>query len=295
MLLSMIPHYVHPKLHKTIGTLLHELRVFASDAPLQRVVPFPCYPALESECPSTLTHWTLASGSSLKAKTLIMATLNATPDSFSDGSLHNTIPSALEYGRRSVKAGTSIVDIGGYSTRPRASLVTVEEEMERVIPIIQSLRQDEELKSIPFSIDTFRPEVAKAAVLAGANCINDVYSFTGPDSFPLKDEHEENLRAMQKVAKELAVPVILMHSRGDAGQNKEYEDYSYAADGKFIEGVRVELGHKMEKIVKGKGGIRRWFVVVDPGIGFSKPTEGNLELLRNAAAITADKDIGRGL
>jgi dihydroneopterin aldolase/2-amino-4-hydroxy-6-hydroxymethyldihydropteridine diphosphokinase/dihydropteroate synthase len=214
-----------------------------------------------------------------------MATLNATPDSFSDGSVNNTLSAALSYSMASVQAGADIIDIGGYSTRPGAAFVSPEEECQRVVPIIQAIRshEDQDICSTLISIDTFRWEVAEAAVLAGANCINDVYSFMGPE-YPLTQASAEHLLKMREVAHKLAVPVILMHSRGDAGSNKDYNQYK----GGVQEGVQVELAEKVEAIVRGKGGVRRWFVIVDPGIGFSKTVEANCVLLREARSMTAN-------
>jgi len=259
-----------------------------------------------------------------------MATLNMTPDSFSDGSLNNTLKSGLAYARKSADAGASIIDVGGYSTRPGATFVSVDEETKRVVPVIAAIRRfglhgsDQEVSSdgdegrtdtdtdtdterrltnLPVSVDTFRWEVAKASITAGANCVNDVYAFTGRDTYPFAEDDERKraevcMSGMKNVAREFAVPVILMHSRGDAGQNKDYGMYSYAereeGGGAVVEGVRIELGDKVERIVKGKGGVRRWMVIVDPGIGFSKTVEGNLEVLRDAADIVADVEVGAG-
>uniref|UniRef100_A0A8H7XQC3 Pterin-binding domain-containing protein n=1 Tax=Psilocybe cubensis TaxID=181762 RepID=A0A8H7XQC3_PSICU len=257
------------------------------------------------------------------SKTHVMATLNVTPDSFSDGAKHDALPAAIRYATNSVAAGASIIDVGGYSTRPGAAFVSVEDEISRVHPAIKSMRDVdiltnlashtlsaassfeqviEKVMNVPISVDTFRWEVAEAALNAGANCINDVYAFTGPDSWPLSSASDpgkghaeiECMEGMKRVARAYAVPVILMHSRGDAGRNKDYSPYEYAGhDGPAtLEGVRVELGRKVEKIIKGKGGLRRWFVVVDPGIGFSKSVNGNLEVLKRAADIVADVKVG---
>lgn len=171
-----------------------------------------------------------------------------------------------------------------------------EEEIKRVVPMIHAIRSHHtdrgnneqgkpQLKDMLISVDTFRPDVARAAVLAGANCINDVYSFTGA-SYPLTSGSASHFREMRAIARELSVPVILMHSRGDAGQNKDYSAYSYAGKESVLEGVVLELGEKVEAIVRRKGGVRRWLVMIDPGVGFSKSTEGNLDVLRDAAKIT---------
>lgn len=233
-----------------------------------------------------------------------MATLNVTPDSFSDGSDHITISDALSYTKRSISSGADIIDIGGYSTRPSAAFVSVEEEIRRVSPVVQAIRLDAQnngTSNIPISVDTFRPEVAEAALKAGANCINDVHAFTGPNySSTLWKEDEEalaNMDKMKQIARRYATPVVLMHSRGEAGQNKDYSAYSYAearGTSAVVEGVRVELGEKVERIIKGRGSIRRWLVVADPGIGFSKKVEGNLELLKSGAKVVEDTEIGQG-
>ncbi|KZT63520.1 Dihydropteroate synthase [Daedalea quercina L-15889] len=320
---DMIPDFVHPTLGKSIGTLLLELVACSGlDAtPMYKVTPFPRYgfplnapsrppsPSLSDilPVPPTAAYWTHAVGLS-KAKqrrtTYIMGTLNATPDSFSDGSKHNNIPSALAYTRLAVAGGASIVDVGGYSTRPRAAHVSPEEEISRVVPVIKAIRSIEQtarpadaslsLSSktahVLISVDTFRANVAAEAVHAGANCINDVYAFVGPE-YPLTKSSAEHFLEMRRVARELAVPVVLMHSRGEASANKDYSHYAYAEDsngrGAVLEGVRVELGERVEAAVKGRGGVRRWNVIVDPGVGFSKTVEDNLELVRDARKLTA--------
>ena len=132
------------------------------------------------------------------------------------------------------------------------------------------------------------------------NCINDVYAFTGgPEYYSPESptsssaESEKHFEAMKTLAKETGVPVVLMHSRGDAGANKDYSHYSSVAGSarSVIEGVRTELGDKVVRATKGSGALRRWQVLVDPGIGFSKDVEGNLELLRNAKEIVAEKPL----
>lgn len=308
---SMVPDLTHPKSKEPIRKLLQTvLKTQRNDEPpMQKVLPFPKYPLTSASAdsipgfahpvPSTATHWSFVSSftelkrnKSLRRKTYLMATLNATPDSFSDGSVNNTIPAAVSYANSSVIAGADIVDVGGYSTRPGAAFVSEEEEINRVVPIIQAIRcinsnqaAHPQTKDVLISVDTFRWKVAEEAVLAGANCINDVYAFTGP-VFPVTRPSADHLVTMRKIARDLAVPVVLMHSRGDAGSNKIYEDYAYADDAPVLEGIRIELGEKVNAIVKGKNGIRRWLVVVDPGVGFSKNLDDNLEVLRHASLIT---------
>lgn len=298
----MIPDFQYPQTGESIRSLLAGVVDNQShdEPPMLKVVPFPRYPLELSSAntipgfarpvPSTTQYWRFAAETSGKnfrsRKTYIMATLNATPDSFSDGSVHNALPSALSYVDSSVAAGADIIDIGGYSTRPGADYVSPEDEISRVVPIIEAVRHSESpSKDVLFSVDTFRFDVAEAAVLAGANCINDVHAFTGPD-YPLNATSAQNFLAMRKVARNLSVPVVLMHSRGDAGSNKDYGQYKGSSISTVLNAIQLELGDKVSAAVRGKGGIRRWNVIVDPGVGFSKTVADNLEILRNASLIT---------
>ncbi|KAF7329881.1 Folic acid synthesis protein [Mycena kentingensis (nom. inval.)] len=292
---DMIPNVIHPVLHRRLSALLAALP--PSDSPMQKVVPFPQCPIPHDAAlgvPRTLTHWLVStSRDEPRVGTRVMATLNTTPDSFSDGSQHDTIPAALEYAAAAVAAGASILDVGGYSTRPGAAVVSPDEEISRVAPCVAQIRKTH--AQLPMSVDTFRPAVARAALAAGANCINDVYAFTGEASYPVSPSAADCMAEMKAIAREFAAPVILMHSRGDAGTNKDYSAYEYVgarSGSAVIEGVRVELGAKVEQIVKGKGGVRRWLVIVDPGVGFSKTVEDNLQVLRDAASVNAALDVG---
>ena len=322
----MIPDYIHPVLQKSVRSLLTE--VFdPCGIPMNKVIPFPRLPVSSWDCPyskidpvpATLTHWTYApdisSRKRMKGKmhTNVMATLNVTPDSFSDGALRNTLPAAIAYVRESIAAGATIVDIGGYSTRPGATFVSVEEELSRILPALQALRNPdilrqyedpttshsgitEQIIDTPVSVDTYRWEVAEAALQAGANCINDVYAFSGPN-YPLAEkEASEYMTKLTVLARRYAAPIVLMHSRGaDVNINNDYTAYAYAGngnDGIFVEGIRVELGATVEKVIK--EGVRRWLIIADPGIGYSKSLPGNLEVLREAAQIGKDMLIGHG-
>ena len=298
----MIPDFVHPLLHKPIREMLSDvLRALPVGSPAMiKVMPFPAYPhsadqappiASVPDVPHTRTHWTFPPARSAvphgqvstARHTRLMATLNVTPDSFSDGADYTTLPAALAFTESAALAGAHIVDIGGYSTRPGAAYVSPEDEIARVVPVIEGIRAYRSQEML-ISVDTFRPEVARAAVLAGANCINDVHAFTGPD-YPItaSSPAAAYFTGMKETARELAVPVVLMHSRGDAGENKDYSGYRSVVDG-----VVHELGEKVEAIVRGPGGVRRWLVMIDPGIGFSKSVDDNLELLRNSASITSE-------
>ncbi|KAK7676103.1 hypothetical protein QCA50_020943 [Cerrena zonata] len=307
---DMIPDCIHPVAKLKVQDLLSDV-VSKETEPqvMHKVSPFPQYPLVQVSkkvdlqlpnlpaVPSTSKCWTFPISPSSPRKTYIMGTLNVTPDSFSDGRINNTITTGLSYAQSAVQGGAHIIDIGGYSTRPGAAFVSAEEEMSRVVPMVQAIRSYQsdgsgvEVRQTLLSVDTFRWEVAEEAVHAGANCINDVCAFSGPE-YPVGESGKKHLLKIRQVARDLAVPVILMHSRGEASSNKDYTAYNYAADsrgrGAVVEAVKVELGEKVDTIVKGKGGLRRWLVIVDPGIGFSKTVDGNLELLRNASSITED-------
>jgi dihydroneopterin aldolase / 2-amino-4-hydroxy-6-hydroxymethyldihydropteridine diphosphokinase / dihydropteroate synthase len=176
-----------------------------------------------------------------------MGILNATPDSFSDGGKHFEVEDALEYARICVRERADIIDIGGYSTRPGAAEVTPEEEIRRVTSVIRRIRENN--ITTPISVDTFRSETARAAVEA----------------------------EMRAVVRELNVPVVLMHSRGDAGKNEEYYE-------NVVDVVREELGAKVRKALD--AGVRRWNLIVDPGIGFSKRVAENCVLLKDHSSLT---------
>ncbi|RPD61724.1 Dihydropteroate synthase [Lentinus tigrinus ALCF2SS1-7] len=323
-LADMIPGYVVPSVGHTVESLLSVMVQQPTDEPaMYKVIPFPRYPIQHigeqspymskiPRVPPTATYWTYpatshpSKGKQPQRRTYIMATLNATPDSFSDGSSHYSLPDALRYATSAVGNGASIIDIGGYSTRPGAAFVSPEEEFTRVVPVVQAIREEGQrltptvsgrlsllarTATTLISIDTFRWEVAEESVHAGANCINDVCAFSGPD-WPPTEESEAHFMKMRQVTRDLAVPVVLMHSRGPAAENKDYSQYAYSNDergrGAVLEGVRVELGAKVEKAIKGPGGVRRWLVIVDPGIGFSKTLEGNMEVLRECSSVVAD-------
>jgi dihydroneopterin aldolase/2-amino-4-hydroxy-6-hydroxymethyldihydropteridine diphosphokinase/dihydropteroate synthase len=222
-----------------------------------------------------------------------MATLNTTPDSFSDGGDHFSLATATSYARSAVEAGADIVDIGGYSTRPGSGFISPEEEINRTVPSIQAIRKyQENLPQIPISVDTFRADVAEAAISAGANCINDVYALTGPHvgvanisvGAIVKDQEEIEVSdggAMLRTVTRLGVPVILMHSRGPADENKDYSMYK----GGVMEGVKTELGLRVQRALR--AGVRRWNIILDPGIGFSKNVQDNLELMRRGVELNA--------
>jgi len=194
--------------------------------------------------------------------THLMAILNLTPDSFSDGGDHSTNPKLLQPMLQSfVDAGVSILDIGGQSTRPRAPEVSPEEELGRVLPTIKYIRSQPTFSKLAISIDTYRASVAAAAVEAGANIVNDV------SAGQLDPE-------MLSVMAKLGCTVVLMHMRGTPDTMNTMTSYPSG----ILDGVGTELRACVAEAEA--AGIRRWRIMLDPGIGFAKNEAQNLELLR---------------
>ena len=192
----------------------------------------------------------------------VMGIVNATPDSFADGGEHASAEAALAHGLELAGEGADILDIGGESTRPGADDVPVEEELRRVIPVIEALA---ERVSIPISIDTSKPEVMRAAVAAGAGMINDVYGL----------RREGALDA----AAGLRVPVVLMHMQG--------EPRTMQANPRYDDVVAEVHRFLAERIFAAEmAGIAKKNVVVDPGFGFGKDTRHNLQLLAQLRRFT---------
>ena len=192
----------------------------------------------------------------------VMGIINATPDSFSDGGAHATVEAAIAHGLALAGEGADILDVGGESTRPGAEDVPLEEELRRVIPVIQALARQ---VSIPISIDTSKPEVMRAAVEAGAGMINDVFGL----------RREGALDA----AAALGVPVVLMHMQGEPRTmqaNPEYDD--------VVGEVHRFLAERI--FVAEMAGIAKKNIVVDPGFGFGKGTQHNLQLLAQLQRFT---------
>ena len=194
-------------------------------------------------------------------RTYLMGVLNVTPDSFSDGGDFNTIESALAQAENMVKSGVDIIDIGGQSTRPGAAEISSSEEIDRVIPVVQMLRQKAEIfGSIPISVDTTRADVASAAVEAGADIINDISGATFDSE-------------MLSTVSKLAVPIILMHIRGTPQTMQKLTDYR---------DLIGEIGEFLESRIAAAvaAGIDKSQIIIDPGIGFAKTYSQNLEILR---------------
>lgn len=184
-------------------------------------------------------------------QTLVMGILNVTPDSFSDGGKYNEVDLATEQAIQMEKDGAHIIDIGGESTRPGHNPVSLEEEMNRVLPIIKAVKR---AVKIPISIDTYKAEVARQSIEAGASIINDVWG--------AKRDPE-----MAKVAAAYQVPIILMHNRKD----KDYQN--------LIEDMVQDLEESVS-IVK-EAGVRDENIILDPGVGFAKTPQNNLEVMKN--------------
>lgn len=193
-------------------------------------------------------------------KTHVMGILNLTPDSFSDGGLH-TPDSLASTIIRMVRGGTSIIDVGGQSTAPGREQATAEEEASRVIPAVQLIRSIPEAKDVVISVDTYRASVAEQAVAHGADMINDVSAgLLDPDMLP-------TVARLQKT-------ICLMHMRGTPQTMTKLTSYPEG----LIPTVASELLERVDAAEK--AGIRRWRMVLDPGIGFAKTGEQNLEVLR---------------
>lgn len=181
--------------------------------------------------------------------TYVMGILNITPDSFSDGGRYNKMDAALFRAEEMIKEGADIIDVGGESTRPGYEQITAEEEIERVVPIIERIKKRFD---IPVSLDTYKADVAKAGMEAGADLINDIWGLKA----------DEN---MAKIIAEADIPCCLMHNRKET------------VYGEYIKDVLSDLEESL--ILARKAGITNDKILLDPGIGFAKTYEQNLELL----------------
>jgi len=192
-------------------------------------------------------------------RTYVMGILNVTPDSFSDGGEFQARDRAVTQAQTMTSQGADIIDIGGQSTRPGAVQVTRLEELERVVPVIEAVR--EQLPQVIISVDTTRSEVAEAAIKAGADIINDISGATFDPQ-------------MLAVTAQLEVPIILMHLRGTPVTMQSLTQYK-----DVVAEVYQFLEARIEAAVE--AGVARSRLIIDPGIGFAKTAEQNLELLRN--------------
>ncbi|HET7705121.1 MAG TPA: dihydropteroate synthase [Thermoanaerobaculia bacterium] len=195
---------------------------------------------------------------------LIMGIVNVTPDSFSDGGVHFDQSKAVHAALQMEEDGAAVIDIGGESTRPGAEPVSAQEEIERVVPVIEQIRRRSD---IAISVDTSKAAVCAAALDAGADIINDVTALRG-------DKEMKSLAARRKV------PVILMHMRGEPRTMQQQTQY-----GDVVEDVFAELSGFREAAIG--AGIEASQIAVDPGIGFAKTFDQNLELLARCERFAA--------
>lgn len=192
----------------------------------------------------------------------VMGILNVTPDSFSDGGKHNSQEQAVAYALQMIADGATVIDIGGESTRPGALVVEVEEEIRRVVPVVEELAQH----NVIISIDTSQPEVMRKAVQAGAHIWNDVRALTRPNALI--------------TAAELNIPVIIMHMRGEPTTMNNLNQYS-----DVTQDVMGELQHRINAALA--VGIKPENIMIDPGFGFAKNAQQNLKLLQEFHVLTS--------
>lgn len=187
---------------------------------------------------------------------VVMGILNVTPDSFSDGGQFNQLDDALKRAQLMQEQGADIIDIGGESTRPGAAPVSVDEELERVIPVIERIRQDSD---IAISIDTSKPQVMQAAIEAGASMVNDVNALQAEGAIEVCADHQ--------------VPVCLMHKQGNPQTMQDKPQYTDVVDE-----VKLYLSERAATCIE--KGVTKENIIIDPGFGFGKTLENNLYLLR---------------
>jgi dihydropteroate synthase len=197
---------------------------------------------------------------------LVMGVVNVTPDSFSDGGRYVDADLAVDHGRRLAAEGADLVDVGGESTRPGAARSSADEELERVVPVVQRLAAE----GVQVSVDTMRAQVAEAAVDAGAVLVNDVSGGRADDG-------------MFRTVARLGTPYVLMHWRAHSREMEQHTDYD-----DVVEDVAADLGAQLDAAVT--AGIARSRVILDPGIGFAKTGEQNWEVL---AGLERFHELGR--
>ena len=194
----------------------------------------------------------------------VMGILNVTPDSFSNGGVHFDHMKAVHAALQMAEDGAAVIDVGGESTRPGAELVAAQVEIDRVVPVIEQIRQRSD---VPVSIDTRKGAVAQEAIAAGADMINDVSALRYSAGMPA-------------IAARAKVPVILMHMRGEPSTMQQFAQYD-----DVVAEVGSELRGFREEAIK--AGVDPSMILIDPGIGFAKDGEHNLELLARAAELAS--------
>lgn len=187
----------------------------------------------------------------------IMGILNVTPDSFSDGGTHDSLDTSLRHVEKMIDDGVDIVDLGGESTRPGYTMISDQEEIDRVIPAIEAIRQRFD---IPLSIDTYKGKVGEAALKAGVDLINDIWGF----------KHDPYLA---EVTAKHQVPCVLMHNR----DNRDYTNLMADINRDLEQSIAIAL----------KAGVSKGAIILDPGIGFAKDYHQNMETMNKLEALQA--------
>jgi len=237
--------------HSKIGVRLLSGRSPLSLFPFFTFHPYPLYHPLMTR------RWHIVGQTlNIGERTLVMGVLNVTPDSFSDGGFFAATDKAIQHAEQMIAQGADVIDIGGESTRPGGTAVFLEEELKRVMPVIEQLANR---ITVPFSIDTTKAEVATAALNAGAAIVNDISGLRFDPS-------------LADVAAKAGAGLVLMHSRGQPGMM-----HGLPRVGNIFEEVSTSLRSSVS--VAEKRGVKRESIVVDPGIGFGKSHEQNLELI----------------
>ena len=191
----------------------------------------------------------------------VMGILNVTPDSFSDGGQYNEVAQAIAHAKQMIADGATVIDVGGESTRPGASAVAIEEEIRRVVPVVTEVAK----LNVVISIDTSAPEVMRAAVQAGAHIWNDVRALSRPNAL--------------QTAAELDIPVIIMHMRGEPTTMNNLDQYD-----NVTQDVMTELQQRVNDALH--AGVRSENIMIDPGFGFAKNAQQNLQLLNEFYRLT---------
>lgn len=212
----------------------------------------------------------------LENRPVIMGILNVTPDSFSDGGKFNHLDAALKHAEQMIEEGADIIDIGGESTRPGYTLIRDEEEIDRVVPVIEAVKKRFD---IPVSLDTYKAEVAKAGIEVGCDLINDIWGLKvsqvlrqNSEEFARLNKTEEGYpenanSKLAKVAAQSDIPICIMH-------NRDYTNYK-----DFISDVLSDIKESID--IAHKAGIKDSRIIVDPGVGFGKTFEQNLQIIKN--------------
>ncbi|DAZ94420.1 TPA: hypothetical protein N0F65_002560 [Lagenidium giganteum] len=258
-LCDLAPDYRHPVLNTAINELFEQLKDGEKRRDKDFTPPVPMLPVVKA------APWQLGS------KTFVMGIVNVTPDSFTDGGDLATVDAAVARALQMEEQGVDIIDIGGESSQPGADPVLLDEELQRVLPVIRGIRSK---SSVPISIDTTKAEVARQAIAAGANVVNDI-------SAGVFDP------AMFRTVAELRVPMVLMHMRGNAStmttlKVRGHSDVRAQSYSDVVQDVANELGERVQAAQE--AGILRWNLIADPGIGFAKDKDPNLQLLRRIAS-----------